>query len=148
MMIMIINLLGIGMKIIVDTNIWSIALRGKHNSANNTDAIISKLSELINESRVIMLNVIRQELLSGISDKKTFIKLREKLRAFPDLTLTTSIYELAAELFNTCRTKGIQGSHIDFLICAASVSHHYPIWSLDRDFQNYSKCIPLKRYDL
>ena len=37
-------------------------------------------------------------------------------------------YELGAELHNTCRRKGVQGSSTDFLICAMSVQlamHQY-----------------------
>jgi predicted nucleic acid-binding protein len=46
-------------------------------------------------------------------------------------------YELAAEFFNICRSKGIQGSNTDFLICAVAHRRSYSILSTDNDFQNF-----------
>ena len=105
------------MKVIVDTCIWSYALR--HNNKKE-DIHVKELQELINEVRVQIIGPIRQEILSGIKTKKHFQILRKHLQAFPDLQLTTQDFELAAEFFNTARQKGIQGSNTDFLICAVA----------------------------
>ena len=58
---------------------------------------------------------------------------------FPDLRLKTADYEKAAEFFNICRSKGVQGSNTDFLICAISVNRDYPIFTTDRDFEKFQK---------
>ena len=58
------------MKVIIDTCIWSLALR-KNEPQNNT--YITELKELIKEVRVQLLGSIRQELLSGIKSKKHLI---------------------------------------------------------------------------
>lgn len=42
-------------------------------------SVIEELIELINEGRVVMLGLIRQELLSGVKSEKDFIKLRDNL---------------------------------------------------------------------
>jgi hypothetical protein len=63
--------------------------------------------------------------------------LREYLRAFPDLELTTEDYELAAEFFNTCRSNGVQGSSTDFLLCAVAHRRGYSIFTTDKDFENF-----------
>ena len=52
-------------------------------------------------------------------------------------------YEKAAEVFNTCRTNGVQGSNTDFLICAVSINHQLPIFSADNDFLSYQKHLPV-----
>ena len=52
-------------------------------------------------------------------------------------------YEKAAEIYNTCRDNGVQGSNTDFLICAVSINHQLPIFSVDGDFLNYQKHLPL-----
>jgi predicted nucleic acid-binding protein len=52
-------------------------------------------------------------------------------------------YELAAEFYNTCRQKGIQGSNADFLICASAWHRNYGILTIDRDFQNFTGHIPI-----
>ena len=99
------------MKVIVDTCIWSNAFR--KNNPQQQDSNV--LTELIKDNRVVMLGPIRQELLSGIKQKKTFEQLSEGLNAFPDFLIETSDYVTAAEFFNTCRSKGIQASNTDFL---------------------------------
>jgi hypothetical protein len=43
------------------------------------------------------------------------------------------------EYFNTLRSKGIQGSNTDFLICAVSTRNNMPIFSNDNDFNHYKK---------
>jgi hypothetical protein len=105
--------------------------------------LIKELTELIRELRVLMIGPIRQELLSGISDKKKFKKLQKELRAFDDAELTTEQYELAALYSNECRRHGIQGSHTDFLLCAASIKNNCPIFTLDKDFNLYKEHIKI-----
>ncbi|WP_022850901.1 type II toxin-antitoxin system VapC family toxin [Limisalsivibrio acetivorans] len=133
------------MKVLVDTSVWSLALRRR--SVSDAELrIVDELSGLIQDSRVAILGQIRQELLSGISSEKTFNILREKLSAFDDLPVDTDTYELAARFCNTCRRKGVQGSHVDFFICAAASRNGIPIFTLDNDFNNYSKYIGIEMY--
>ena len=127
------------MNVIVDTSIWSEALRRKSPNLKITET----LSELIQEHRVIFLGPIRQELLSGISNIKSFTNLRDKIIFFPDKEIITEDYVLAAEYNNLCRKKGIQGSHIDFLICACSIRLNAAIFTSDHDFKNYQKVLPI-----
>ena len=127
------------MKVLVDTSVWSLALRRKESSE-----VAAKLSELILDSMVVMIGPIRQELLSGISDEAVFENLKEKLQSFEDLPITTTDYETAADYFNTCRKKGVQGSHIDFLICAVAYNNNLLIFTTDQDFQYFAKHIPVQ----
>lgn len=130
------------MNVLVDTSVWSVALRKKNKNREN-NKIQLKLTELIEQHRVYIMGPIRQELLSGIISYQEFISLKKTLEAFPDLTMETSIYERAAEMYNICRKKGIQGSHIDFLICSAAEFFHLSIFTLDKDFIHYSKHLPI-----
>ena len=93
--------------------------------------------------RVEIIGPIRQELLSGISKQSKYDSLRYRLNAFIDLELTTKDYELAAEFFNTSRSKSIQGSHIDFLICAAAAGNELALLTLDKDFMRYATYLPI-----
>ena len=127
------------MKVLVDTSIWSLALRRSAACSREEKTLVDELHELINETRAVMIGPIRQEVLSGISDKGQFTDLKEKLQAFEDLPLAKKDYEKAAEFFNTCRRAGIQGSQIDFLICAAAVGAGLPIFTSDKDFLLYSQ---------
>ena len=129
------------MRVLVDTSVWSKALRANHDSSNS-----HHLLELIEEGRVEIIGPIRQEILSGIRSEKQFKKLQNYLNAFPDILLTTEDYVLAAESFNRCRSKGIQGSHIDFLICAVAQTHNLCIYTLDQDFVSYATVLSILLY--
>lgn len=94
-----------------------------------------------------MLGPVRQELLSGIKDKKQFDLLREHLRAFPDLDLDLADYEEAAAAFNQCRERGIQGSNTDFLICAAATRRDYAIFTTDGDFRHFSSVLKVRLHE-
>jgi len=134
------------MKVLVDTSVWSHAFRKKNFS--ETDQIILKvLKALIKLNSVVIFSAIRQEILSGISSEKLFIELKNSLRAFEDVKTNTSIYELATEYFNVCRKNGIQGSHTDYSICAVATFYNLEIFTLDKDFNNYTKYIPIKLYE-
>lgn len=126
---------------LVDTSVWSLALR---RSKRVDDRTTNELRELIQEGRVVLMGAIRQELLSGIKVKAQFELLREHLRAFPDLALDEVDYEEAASAFNRCRGRGIQGSNTDFLICAAASRRDLTIYTSDRDFEEYAKVLDLQ----
>ncbi|MBU1340562.1 MAG: PIN domain-containing protein [Proteobacteria bacterium] len=132
------------MKIIVDTCIWSLALR---RDKKGSDHLIDELIELINEVRVQLIGPIRQEILSGIKTKKQFITLKKNLSAFPDLQLQSKDFELAAEFFNTARSKGIQGSNTDFMICSMAHRYNMSIFTTDKDFSLFAQVIPIKLYE-
>ena len=93
-------------------------------------ACIHALGELVADGRAALIGPIRQELLSGVKTVSQFEALRDSLTAFDDLALSMGTYDLAAECFNICRTKGVQGSNTDFLICAAAIQHQLPIFTL------------------
>ena len=57
-------------------------------------------------------------------------------------------YEEAARIHNQCRSRGIAGSAIDFLICAAAIRRDWQIFTTDQDFTHYAKACPLQLYNL
>jgi predicted nucleic acid-binding protein len=128
------------MKVLVDTCIWSQVLRHKMPDPELT----SKLQELISDTKVAIIGPIRQELLSGITKATQFNQLKEFLSAFEDIALKTEHFEKAAEFCNICRRNGVQGSTIDFLICAVANMENLFIFTVDKDFINYKKYLPLK----
>jgi predicted nucleic acid-binding protein len=131
------------MMVLVDTCIWSLALRRDR----PTDCREAKeLELLIRDARVQMLGPIRQEVLSGIPSKPQFDRLKTHLAAFPDLAVETDDYVLAAIFFYLCRGKGLQGSNTDLLICAVGVRHGLAIYTTDRDFRRFAAHVPIVLY--
>jgi predicted nucleic acid-binding protein len=94
--------------------------------------------------QVCLLGAIRQEILSGLRDPAQFEKLRAHLRAFPDFEVTTADHERAAEFFNLCRGRGVQGSNTDFLICAVAERRGLSIFSADADFASFAMHLPIE----
>jgi predicted nucleic acid-binding protein len=133
------------MIVLVDTPIWSLALRRKPEHLSPLERQLTEtLAELVRDGRVQLLGPVRQELLSGIREEAQFRKLRDYLRAFPEHPLEAEDYEEAAHMSNRCRTHGIAGSAIDFLICAAAHRRSWIIFTTDRDFQSYASVLPLR----
>jgi predicted nucleic acid-binding protein len=131
--------------VVVDTSVWSLALRRRGEQLSSSEAkLTTMLAELIREGRVELLGLIRQELLSGIRDEAQFFKLVNTLRAFPDPRLEIADYEEAARINNLCRSRGIAGSAIDFLICAVAHRRGWAIFTSDQDFHKYASVIPLQ----
>lgn len=133
------------MKVLVDTSIWSLALRRKDRDLNQQERLLVwELTELVQEGRAGMIGLIRQELLSGIKTPAQFEKLRTALRAFPDEPLGTEDHEAAAKAGNACRAKGIAAHVVDILICTVAQRRGMTVFTTDPDFQNYERELPLK----
>ena len=133
------------MKVIVDTCIWSLALR---RGSSSRSPIVVELENLIKDFKVQMIGPIRQEILSGIRSQSQFKKLKKRLASFQDLPILTKDYEKAAEFYNLCMSKGIQGSNTDFLICAVATRNKFSLYTTDKDFQLFSKHIPIKLHSV
>ena len=129
------------MKILVDTSVWSLALR--RTARTGDDPAVQELRQLVDEGRVAIIGPIRQELLSGIKTLEWYGRLRDHLRAFADERLESADFERAAEHFNTCRSRGVQGSNTDFLICAVAERRSFPILTSDADFVRFADVLPI-----
>lgn len=128
------------MRALVDTSVWSLALR--RTGAGPTPTAV-ELRKLITAHLVEIIGPIRQEVLSGIRNTAQFNRLEASLAAFPDIVLDSEDYVTAAKFFNLCRSKGIQGSNTDYLMCAAAVRRDLSIFTCDRDFLHFAKCLPI-----
>jgi predicted nucleic acid-binding protein len=131
------------MKVLADTPVWSAAFR---RSEGQAPALRTELEWLVANGAVAIVGPIRQELLSGIRVKAQYEQVKAALRNFPDLVLETADFEVAAEFFNICRGKGVQGSLTDFLICAVAARRQLEIFTTDGDFQHYRKHLPIALY--
>lgn len=121
------------MNVIPDTPTWSLVLRRNKPNRQIQDAF----AHLIEEGRIVLPGIIRQELLSGIRDANQFDSLDAKLAHFPGLLASDADHVLAAKIFNKCQKSGIQGSHIDFLIIAMAVNNQCTVMTTDKGFTHY-----------
>jgi predicted nucleic acid-binding protein len=136
-------------EVLVDTTIWSLALRRRKGPISEVEqGLTALLGELIRENRVRLIGSIRQEVLSGIREPAQYERLRAYLRFFPDHAVGTPDYEQAALCSNQCRSRGIAGSEVDFLICAVALARKWQILTTDADFKSYAKAIPITMFPL
>jgi len=135
-------------EVLVDTSIWSLALRRKGKISDVEQYLTALLADLIREKRARMIGCIRQELLSGIRDLAEYERLRTYLHAFPDQPLDTLDYEQAAGCHNQCRSRGVAGSPADFLICAVALGRKWQILTTDADFKTYAGAMPILMHPL
>jgi hypothetical protein len=132
-------------KVIVDTSIWSIALRRQRTRLSESErAAVAEWSALVAEGRACLIGPIRQEILSGMRDHAQFEVLKNRLQPFPSQPVADTDYIDAADLFNRCRRQGLSGTPIDLLICAVAIRLELAVFSLDNDFRNAARLLPLR----
>ena len=129
------------MSVLVDTCVWSAALRRRKIVEDSTE--VRELRALISQGAVVIMGPVRQELLSGVRSRAQFERLRDHLRAFPDVALQTEDFERAAQHFTAARGRGVQGSNTDFLICAVAERRDLPIFTTDGEFVRYAEFLPI-----
>ena len=135
------------MNILVDTSVWSLAIRRKKEKLNpNEQSLVIELTELIREGRTRVIGLVRQELLSGIKTFEQYENLKLYLRAFPDERIDTRDHEEAAKASNRCRAKGIVVSIVDILLCTIAMQRGWAIFTTDPDFSNYAKVLPVSMH--
>ena len=130
--------------ILVDSSVWSLAFRRRRKDLNPEERLITfELRDLIVSGETCLIGPIRQEVLSGLHSEEEFRDLRTQLDFHPGLALTDDVWDLAAEYFNLCRSRGISPDAIDMTICAAAHTHNTPIFTTDPDFKRYARHLPI-----
>ena len=132
------------MKILVDTSVWSLALRRRDSLGLSSEEqkLKAQLAQAVQDGRVVMIGLIRQELLSGIKEQAQFQKVQAALSPFLDETITTEDHEFAAQLYNECRSQGVEAGTVDMLICAVASRRGWEVLSSD---SGLNRCFALAR---
>ena len=135
------------MTVLVDSSVWSLALRRKRRDLNPFElALVYRVRELVIAGDAALIPIIRQEVLSGIAVESHFRAIKSQLLAVTALPTPPDLYILAAEYFNICRNGGVSAGAIDMTICAAAHTHNTPIFTVDPDFPLYARHLPIKLF--
>lgn len=129
------------MTILVDTSVWSLALR---RDRPNDEPAVEELRHFVERGEVQLLGVILQEVLQGFHDSARTKRLAERLAPFPLLALHRGDYLFAAELRTRCRSKGLAVSTIDAQIAAAAINYRCALLTVDEDFRRIARLFPLR----
>lgn len=128
------------MKVLVDTCVWSLALRRRKTAKLNPEEqrLARLLTDAIQNGQVAIMGPIRQEVLSGIRDKSQFNRTEIFLAPFPDEELAAPDYIEAARCYNLCRDQGVECGPVDILICAVALRRQSSVLTND---QAISRCL-------
>lgn len=130
--------------IVVDTSVWSQALRRRRGAERESPggALLRGLIEA-GEPLAIPGPVI-QELLSGLANDEQLARLDEVLEPFPTLLATRSSHVLAARISNVCRRRGVSCSTTDALIAALTLERAGLLLTADADFTRIAEHTDLR----
>jgi hypothetical protein len=129
-------------RVLVDTSVWSRALRRRDGSTSREADVLRRLIEQGED--IYLLGIILQEVLQGIKRPDDFRTLRKYLDAFPLIALSRDDYVKAAALTNSLRRKGIQVSTVDALIASATIAHDCVLCTADRDSTHIARHAKLR----
>ena len=127
--------------VVVDTSVFSLFLRRGQTLENE---YLDLFLDLFERNQIVLLGIVYQELLSGIRHEEQFRRLADILEGFNIEYASQDDHLEAATYYNLCRSKGVQGSNADFLICAMSAKRDHHILTLDADFDYYAEHLPIR----
>ena len=129
------------MKILVDTSAWIDFFNGISSSPRVS---LRKLLEA--EEEICISNYILTETLQGFKDDKEFKAAKKHLLNLPILGLAfPELYISAAQLYRTCRKRGITiRKTADCLIAQTAIEHGVPLLHNDKDFDRIASVSSLQ----
>jgi predicted nucleic acid-binding protein len=128
--------------LLVDTSVWSLALR---RDVNATDPEVDALKKALAGSGVVVTTgLVLQELLQGFAGPKNRTQIIESFASLPIIQPDREDHIAAADVRNTCRKAGVQIGTIDALIAQLCIRHDLTLLSTDKDFAHAAKHCELK----
>ena len=125
------------MTLLVDTSVWSLALR---RDVQGTEPEVPVLRDaLFGASSVVTTGLILQELLQGFAAPKAADLIIERFAALALIQADRTDHIAAAELRNLCRRAGVQVGTVDALIAQICMRHDLILLSTDKDFAHMAK---------
>lgn len=122
------------MTLLVDTSVWSLALRRDQPKALPEIEALKTALEVGEE--VVTTGLVLQELLQGFSGPRDRAKIVEQFGALPLLAPDRQDHIEAADLRNRCRRAGIQIGTIDALLAQLCIRHGLMLLTTDKDFDH------------
>jgi len=126
------------MMVLVDTSVWSRALRG------SGEPVVDTLRKNIERGRVVLLGIIVQEVLQGIRRERDARVVAKKLEPFPLLQLSRDDHAAAADLHRKCARHGVTVATVDCHIASAATRHDCGLLTADGDFEHIARIARLR----
>ena len=130
------------MNFLVDTSVWSLALRRSEPGAERE---VARLREaLFARESIYTTGLILQELLQGFRGPRQRDAILHRFSVLPTITPDRDDHVEAAEVRNRCRRNGVQIGTIDALLAQLAIRHELVLLTTDQDFRHATAHVPLK----
>lgn len=130
------------MSLLVDTSVWSLALR---RDAPAQVAEVATLREsLASGDAVATTGVILQELLQGVVPERSRARIMASFEALEYLAPSREDHVAAAGLRNALRASGVQVGTIDALVAQLALAGDHMLLTTDRDFHDAARHVDLR----
>jgi predicted nucleic acid-binding protein len=127
--------------LLVDTSVWSLALRRDRPS---DDAEVAVLRDALEHGHtVVSTGLVLQELLQGVVPDRARAQVASRFAALPMVQPTVADHVAAAELRNRCRARGVQLGTVGAVIAQLAIRHRLTVLSTDRDFERAARVVDL-----
>ena len=130
------------MTLLVDTSVWSLALR--RDGAVATPEVAALREAIEGSDVVVTTGLVLQELLQGFNGPKDRQAIMDRFGALPLIQPDRQDHVAAAEVRNACRRSGVQMGTIDALLIQLCGRHDLTLLSADKDFSNAAAFVPFK----
>lgn len=130
------------MTLLVDTSVWSLALR--RDGSTSEPKVRALADALAGSDVVVTTGLVLQELLQGFSGPRAVAAIVERFQALPLIHPDRQDHIAAAEVRNVCRRSGVQIGTIDALLIQLCGRHDLTLLTTDKDFVHAAKHVPVK----
>jgi predicted nucleic acid-binding protein len=130
------------MTLLVDTSVWSLALRRDQDA--DVPQVNALRSALEGEDTVVTTGLVLQELLQGFAGPRARSDMVARFAALPLLAPDRQDHIDAAALRNQCRRAGVQIGTIDAVLAQLCIRHELTLLTTDSDFVHAAQHCPLK----
>ena len=130
------------MTFLVDTSVWSLALR--RDGSTSAPEVRALQEALAGADAVVTTGLVLQELLQGFNGPRAAAAIVERFQALPIIAPDRTDHIAAAEVRNSCRRAGVQVGTVDALLIQLCGRHELTLLSTDNDFVHAAQHVPFK----
>jgi len=132
------------MMLLVDTSVWSLALRRDVVGAQPEVRYLEQA--LVGSQTVVTTGLIFQELLQGFSGPRARAQIIDRFSMLPLVQPDRQDHVDAASLRTACRRGGVQIGTIDALFAQLCIRHELTLLTTDQDFAHAARHCRLRMW--
>lgn len=130
------------MTLLVDTSVWSLALR--RDGCVAAPEVRTLQDAIAGADTLVTTGLVLQELLQGFNGPRAAAAIIERFQALPIIAPDRQDHIAAAEVRNACRRAGAQIGTIDALLIQLCGRHDLTLLSTDQDFAHAARHVPFR----